>query len=1456
MADSLLDNRYRYDYIYPRGRSGETLRAVDTHTQRLVVIKRPAPNDAPPIRAGQEVSILNERKALMRLAGHPVLTALLETGQFSVGGVPHQYIVIERGEGVIIADEVLALAAKGESFPELEMLVITDQLLDLLEAAHAHDIVYNDVDAKHLFWNRDTHSLKVIDWGNAVFLEGDEITPQGVSRQSDIAQVGELLYFILTGGRRPDVPRDAGEGFRLDFGAVGEQVHSRMQSIISRAVHPNLRIRHQSISELRKELNDYRAPITRERDAVLARVSERLTGDRSREELDGLFSTLEPALNMDAGYPRSRELQTEIQARLQDLEIAADLDAVQIYLQSSNWTRATNLLDQLRGVARGNDATLVNLLFDFAIILHDAEVNPAPLPVIDSINLLFEGQPEAAGAVLMTQGIENETQRGLQWLLAERISSHVSDILLLRPSLYRLDRSLALLAREGVPVTEPRAVLVEINTELERMSAQASAITMSALRDGHRSVVDGLTALQTLLEAVNAGRNLSERKLPFHALDRALNAAMTLADNIHVIGKQAAGSPDDALEALGNSRQIDPNNRSWDVIHQLLDNLYELLGSYQTYVPNADGSDLAAWLQQAQDDLNPFVERLFDEMLVGMVSGLKIAAQSWSDYDNAALQGNRLGAVTALVNATNAVGTISPTLAGWFNHLRTLVSNAQYVERHALYGGLGRALADGWQNFDRGRLAEAEQLGDRALEIARSDSQRFAAGRLQKLAQLSREWVDRSGVNDMQRSQSTLVSVERLFTVAENEIHDNFTRQMPSKDTYLKAMGKGLVELYSRSSTAAVRILFMSYILQGALAAQQAAMDDADFWLDAASRTLEADGAKNHVALYTLSEYIGRRQDILGGAAQINTLTSGEHLPALSGILRDLEHNPQARTLSPGAQSLQELQSALRDWSDGEFRAAGGKLENAIRAAQEMEHSTNVSLAPYRTWLGELQASVAELYTRAREMRELIESRPDAPNEQLQSVHQRQYEMTQRLLGAQYAETLKQWNETYHAFHRAYEDPTTRRSAKLTRFNELFRAMFIDRHPAYPLYRHWYNVTEQAPEFPAPPTEDPTPRIDEGVAIAEDEYRVTYDDAPTPAQPKTSGRALPWPLILGGVGVLMVLAVLAAVFGGGGEPAAEDMTLTLTEPSTLAETLLESDLTLTEAAANVGLAVTEAPSDLTPTLPFLEDFATATLFVPELRSAGEETLEPTLLPTETPIPPTATPAPTETPLPTITPSLTFTPSSTPTATITPTATLPPQGLQGRQDLLALIAGLENPTWDPEQFSGEEDRWRLGIGASAGGDIIYITPPLEALATLYGNDPANRITRAEATLTLETYNPPLLIDNAVFFGMVLQNTVDPTDQRGLQVQLAEPGVINLAHRNNDSATTISQRSIGAIVVRVRLDYDWNTGTVLVFFNDQQIGQAFNFAPQSSVIPALFVKEGGVIVSVTQWNVSLR
>jgi len=273
VANSLFDNRYRYDYIYPRGRSGETLRAVDTAAdERPVVIKRPNPNDAPPIRAGQEVSIINEREALKRLAGHSVLTELLGSGQFFVGGIPQQYIVMERAEGMIIEDEIVRLAGGHQRLPELEMLEILDRLIDLLRAAHDLDIVYNDVDAKHLFWNRERYELKVIDWGNAVFLEGDEVTLAGISRQTDIYQIGELIYFILSGGYRIEVPRDADADFRVDFHQDNDAVDPRLQAIVTRAVHPNLRYRYASLSELNADLLRYRTPMEQDRNSIVSRA--------------------------------------------------------------------------------------------------------------------------------------------------------------------------------------------------------------------------------------------------------------------------------------------------------------------------------------------------------------------------------------------------------------------------------------------------------------------------------------------------------------------------------------------------------------------------------------------------------------------------------------------------------------------------------------------------------------------------------------------------------------------------------------------------------------------------------------------------------------------------------------------------------------------------------------------------------------------------------------------------------------------------------------------------------------------------------------------------------------------------------------------------------------------------------------------------------------------------------
>jgi hypothetical protein len=1449
MADSLFDNRYRYDYIYPRGRSGETLRAVDTQEHdRPVVIKRPAPNDAPPIRAGQEVSILNERKALTRLAGHPVLTALLGGGQFLVGGTVHQYIVMERGQGLLLSDMVYELAKHEGRLPELEMLVIVDGLLDLLNAAHARDIVYNDVDAKHLFWDRDHYRLKVIDWGNAVFLEGDEITPQGVSRGSDIFQVGELLYFVVTGGARMDVPRDAGEDFMLDFGRDAERISPRLQAIISKAAHPNIRLRYKSVADLRKALADYREPLERERNTILGRVTDRLRHNRSKDELQGLLDALEPALAVDPGFPDARAAHREILARLHDLEVAADLDAARIYMESGNWARAVDLLDELRGRSRDEMRALVELLLDSARLLLDARLQPIPPVILDAITLLFEHQYVRAANILVTTPARDDAARSTQWLLAAEIDAHSVEVLLLRPQLYRLDLALAQLAAEGVGVAEPRAVLAEINHTLDQLAASTSA-SLIELRDGYRSVVDGLTALGTLLETVNNRHNLPDRKLPISSLERSMNAAMALADNMHVIGRQATASPRDALHALDSSRAIDPTSAAWDTVGRMLDGLYELLGSYQTYVPAADGSDLEGWFKASKDDLAPFTERLFDEMLVGMVGGLEIAARAWDTFADSTIQGDRIGAITALAEAVDAVGTISPTLSGWLNQVRTVVTNAAYVERHALYGGLGRALADGWEAFDRGRLTDAERLGQQAVEIARDDNQRFAAGRLRDLSELARGWMERNVVTNEKGTQAALVSLEKLYTEDENTVRQNFTAQMPSKETYLKAMSKGLVELYARHSTAAIRVLYVNYILNGTLDAHEGNLDDADFWREAATKAL-GEYAVRHPMTRALAEFTERRRDINAGVALLNGLTGREAIPTLEKARKSLEDNPQARTLAAGIHSLRELENAVRDWSDGEFRPAGIKIENAINALTELESAAGTTLTAYRAWLMELQANAAELHTQSRNMTQAIESRPDKPDDTIRAAHQRMTDVTTRLLGDEYAVTLRGWRDTYEQFLAVYTDTSIRRSEKLNRFNQLFRAMFIDRHPAYPLYRHWYEVTEHSPEFPAPPTDQPIPELTE--AVLETEYKGSrYADPETRVSlPKVRVSPRLVLLLIGGGIIAAALLVVSGVLNQANTGPAVAVTITDTPTG---DSTSSSPTPLPQGEGNVaGLGLAEVTAEAGTGSPSPDEFVTPTL-------------RPTSLPvvsvaSDTPAP-TDTPTLTHTPRPTSTPSNTPTPTNTPTATNSPTPTLPPQGLQGPQDLLAVFNRMTSYPWDQDEFSLvtaiDSAYWRLGSNQADEDGIITITLPADLLETYFGNNAATRIRRMEVEMALLTYEPSVLATNEVYFGALLADGNDPNNTAGMNVQLVQPGVVNLGQRTGEDVQTVSQRSVPAVIVRARIERDTTNGAITLFFDGEQIGPTLQFVGvDAPVLPTLYVRAPGVIVSVTGWIVTLR
>src|SRR5690606_24656566 len=155
--------------------------------------------------------------------------------------------------------------------------------------------------------------------------------------------------------------------------------------------------------------------------------------------------------------------------------------------------------------------------------------------------------------------------------------------------------------------------------------------------DRFREVVDRLTALQAPLTTMMVKNSLTDAQLPLSALDRATNAAMALADNMHVVGRQAVTSPTDAREALQTSRTIDPTNPAWDPLEDLLGGLYRRLQSYQTFTPAPDGADVDQWLRETQAELLPYEHTIFDDTLSSMIAGLDAAQQAWQTFAAASI---------------------------------------------------------------------------------------------------------------------------------------------------------------------------------------------------------------------------------------------------------------------------------------------------------------------------------------------------------------------------------------------------------------------------------------------------------------------------------------------------------------------------------------------------------------------------------------------------------------------------------------------------------------------------------------------------------------------------------------------------------------------------------------------------------------------------------------------------
>src|SRR5258708_5956751 len=374
--DSLFDNRYRIEQSLPRGRSGETLRAADLQdAERPVIIKRPALQDAPPMRDGQEQIILNEMHALERLAGLPGVVALRNSGTFRVAGQAHQYIAIDVAPGESLESLAQTLESCGERLPDLEMLVIFDKLLDTLQSAHDLKVVHNNLSVQNVFWSRDNYSLKVIGWGSAILLDA-ESPANAVSH--DLLPVGDVMRFVATGGHPERLLTDA-------------DVWPRLKNILTRAADPDQH--YLSLAALRQELTDLRRPLEQDRDTLLGKIRAALPQATAVEHLEELRGMIQRAVQADPGYPAVHTLMAEIDEQLARFEFQENLHAIYVYMTSGNMGRAMGVLGDLERHVDASLKPIIAFLMDACKMMQEQPIMPLSAGLSDALNALLNGDP-------------------------------------------------------------------------------------------------------------------------------------------------------------------------------------------------------------------------------------------------------------------------------------------------------------------------------------------------------------------------------------------------------------------------------------------------------------------------------------------------------------------------------------------------------------------------------------------------------------------------------------------------------------------------------------------------------------------------------------------------------------------------------------------------------------------------------------------------------------------------------------------------------------------------------------------------------------------------------------------------------------------------------------------------------------------------------------------------------
>ena len=268
------------------GGMGEVYRARDGTLGRSVALKI-----LPDAYAQDKDRIARFRREAQALAAlnHPNIAQIY--------GLEGNALILELVEGPTLAD-MIAAAPAGAGLGVTQSLEIARQLVDALDAAHAHGIVHRDLKPANIKVRIDpvdsAMTLKVLDFGlakaladessagsdvsnsptitnpatargvilgTAGYMAPEQALGRQVDKRADVWAFGVILYEMLT-GRRPFLGADVGSALTetltaaLDLTPVPAGTPASVRRVLRRCLEKNPRQRLRDIGDARIELDD------------------------------------------------------------------------------------------------------------------------------------------------------------------------------------------------------------------------------------------------------------------------------------------------------------------------------------------------------------------------------------------------------------------------------------------------------------------------------------------------------------------------------------------------------------------------------------------------------------------------------------------------------------------------------------------------------------------------------------------------------------------------------------------------------------------------------------------------------------------------------------------------------------------------------------------------------------------------------------------------------------------------------------------------------------------------------------------------------------------------------------------------------------------------------------------------------------------------------------------------